>query len=397
MDFSISSIDLNIYDWIMGGALLFFFLIQLFFYLLLYRKPYRYEKKREVVAIADENLPSVSVIIASKNESDNLEVNLPAILSQDYPNFEVIVVNCGSTDETDMVLKGLEQNHNNLYQTYIPENAETKNEKKLALTVGIKAAKNDILLFTEANCKPCSDQWIREFASAFQGGKEIVLGFCKLDFEKKFAFRRFTAFDNLILGIKYLSMAIIHKPFMGIGRNMAYRKELFFREKGFSSILNIEDGEDDLFINRSANGMNTTVAISPESMTTTNIVDRFSTWKALKSKYLYTKQYYKGAQSFIFGCETFSKYGFYLSVAGAILLFAFNYTAYLIPAFAALLFLIRYIFQLIIINKNSHLFGVGKFHVNLFFFDLILPLVNFRFRRYAKLQYRKRRRQRYSV
>ncbi|MDR1516710.1 MAG: glycosyltransferase [Dysgonamonadaceae bacterium] len=384
MDFSISSLlDFTLADWILGGTLLLFFLIQSLFYFFLYRKPCRYESKRVKNLISDNELPPVSVVIVCKNGAEDLAANLPLVLEQDYPDFEVVVVNSGSTDETDMALKGLEQQYKNLYNTYIPAEAKSINEKKLALTVGIKAAKNDILLFTEAYCKPSSNRWIREFAPPFLAGKDIVLGFCKLEIAKKTPMRKFMLYDNLIHGLKYLSMALVGLPYTGIGRNMAYRKKLFFENKGFSSFLNIDDGEDDLFLNRIAKRQNTGVAISPDSMTSTSTVDSFSTWRSLKSKYLYTKQFYKGFKSFLFGWESFSKYAFYLAVLCAVGLYFVVDSTLLIPALAVLLFFVRYAFQLSVINKESRLFEAGKYHVDLFFLDLFQPFNNLRFKCYA--------------
>ncbi|WP_298652099.1 glycosyltransferase, partial [uncultured Proteiniphilum sp.] len=137
-------------EWILGGTLLLCFLIQLFFYLFLYKRPYNYQKKKVDISVPDEQLPAISVIVTSKNSAEELERNLPFIMEQDYPDFEVIVVNRGSTDDTDMVLKAAEQKYSRLYHTYVPAEADGVNEKKLALTLGIKAAKNDFLLFTEA-------------------------------------------------------------------------------------------------------------------------------------------------------------------------------------------------------------------------------------------------------
>ena len=383
MNFSLSLMfNFSITDWVIIAALLLFFIIQFLFYFLLYKKPYCYLLKKEDVSVPDDDLPPVSVIIASKNESENLEKHLPAILNQDYPDFEVIVVNMGSTDETDMVLKRLEQTYDNLYHTYIPQEAEEWNEKKLALTLGIKAAKNNVLLFTEPYCEPISDQWIKEFAKEFVNGKEIVLGFCIFNIPKNVFMRRFILYDNLMQGIKYLSMAIVRRPFMGTGMNMAYTRDLFFKQKGFSSILNFEDGEDDLYVNKIANGKNTGVVISPESMTRSDVVTSFSVWRALKSKYLHTKQFYQNFHPSIFGLETLSKYGFYLSFICAVGWGIFN-ANYILLAIAIVLFVIRYCFQLIIINRNSNLFGGDKFYADLIFLDIFQPINNFRFKKYA--------------
>lgn len=382
--------SLVLVDWILGGSLLFFFLVQLFFYLFFYRKPAAYEKKQREAPVTDKELPGISVIITSKNNSEELEKNLPFILEQDYPHFEVIVVNCGSTDETDMVLKAAEIKYPHLYHTFVPAEADTINEKKLALTLGIKAAKYDLLLFTEAYCKPCTPHWIKTYGEEFNKGRDIILGFNNINIPKNVSSRKFILYDNLILHLKFLSMAILHKPFMGIGRNMAYKKEFFFNTKGFSSILHIDGGEDDLYVNRIAPGKNTGVVLSPDSLTETLGVTNFFIWRSLKSKYLYTKQFYKGFAIHIFGWETFSKYCFYAALAGSAVRGFFT-PVYPLLAVALLLFLVRYVILLAVINRNSRLFDGIIYHLQLIPFELFQPFNNFRFRSYANKRNRMRR------
>lgn len=369
-------------EWILGGTLLLCFLIQLFFYLFFYRRPYTYQKKKGEISVPDEVLPPISVIVTSKNSAEELERSLPFIMEQEYPNFEVIVVNRGSTDDTDIVLKAAEQRYSRLYHTYVPAEADGINEKKLALTLGIKAAKNDFLLFTEAYCRPCSTHWIKEFGKEFTQGREVILGCSRLRIPQKTVFRGFMLYDNLIHHLKFLSMATLHRPFMGIGRNLAYKKELFFKHKGFSPILNMEGGEDDLYINRIAPPKKTGVVLSRESMTETESVSHFSVWRTLKSGYLYSKQYYKGFLFRIFSLETFSKYLFYLCTICAITLGTIT-NNHIITVFALLLFVIRYLVQWRVITQNSRLFGAGKYHINLPFYDIFQPLNNTRFRKYA--------------
>lgn len=381
---------LSLGEWILIACFLLFFIIQILFYLIVYRKPYVYSRKRKNISYPDGELPSVSVIISAKNNSEELEKNLPFILEQDHPDFEVVVINCGSTDDTDIVLKAAEQKYDNLYHTFVPPEADDINEKKLALTLGIKAAKNDVLLFTESYCRPCTKNWIREYGNEFAQGKDIVLGYCKLIFGKKRFMRRFVRYDNFIQHLKFLSMAIAGKPFMGIGRNMAYKKEIFFENRGFSSILHIDGGEDDLYINRISKNKKTGVVVSEDSMTETDSVENFSTWRALKSNYLYTKQFYKGFSAGLFGLETFSKYMFYLFfiAATAYSIYSVNY---ILLGFTVLLLILRLITQLIIINKNSKLFDAGKYHINLLFLDIYQPINNNRFRKYANRRNRLRR------
>lgn len=392
MDSFLSFFYLSLPEWIVAGVFTLFFLIQLLFYLLLYRKPYVYAKKtvsgEEI--LSDEQLPSVSVIIVSKNESENIRTYLPSVLKQDYPDFEVIVVNMGSTDDTDMELKALEQSHDNLYQTYVPANAEPINERKLALTIGVKAAKKDILLFTNADCQPLSDQWIKSMARRFVPGKDIVLGYARLAIDKSVSMRRYIEFDNVWMAIRYLSMAIIKRPFMGIGKNLAYRKSLFFSKKGFSSILNMEYGEDDLFVNRLANKSNTSVELSPESMVESNVVERFSTWRAIKSAYVYNQQFYRGSDRFLRVTELFTRYGFYFLFV-LILAWSIVQADYVLLALSVLLFIVRFLIQYFIINGSSRLLQARNFSWRIFIYDIIQPIINRRFKKYAQRKSIKRK------
>src|SRR5690606_33347934 len=118
---------------------------------------------------AAENAPGpVSVVIAARNEAANLEKNLPRILSQDHPDFEVIVANDCSYDRTEEVLKELQQGNPRLRIVSIPENDKYRHGKKFALTMGIKAASHDTLLFTDADCYPLSPNWIRSMQQGYR-------------------------------------------------------------------------------------------------------------------------------------------------------------------------------------------------------------------------------------
>ncbi len=385
------SSDLSPIFWLTTGLIILLFVIQVLFYLLVYKKPFSYERKRkrERDSYFSVELPSVSVVVVSKNESDNLARNLPSILNQNYHNFEVIVVNMGSTDETDMLLESLSLKYSNLYHTFVPSEAESINEKKLALTLGIKAASNEVLLFTEAYCKPISDKWIEEFAHEFVKGREVVLGYSGLEIERKFFMRGFVQYDNLIQHVKFLSMAIWKKPFMGINRNLAYLKSVFFEEKGFSSVLAFEDGEDDLFINNIRKNRNVGVVVSTDSMTKSDIVKNFATWKALNSKYLYSKKKYKGSSSLFFGFESFTMYLLYLTIVISIA-YGIMFANYSIIFIASLFFIVRFIISLSVINKLSRVFDSDKTHLNLILFELFQRINSIRLRKSIKKRKGKR-------
>lgn len=278
----------------MAGITAFLFLLLFLYDLVPYARPLRHAKRQT----AEDNgfRPPVSVIVYAKNESENLRKHLPALLAQDYPLFEVIVINDGSTDESDQVLKTLENEHKQLYHTYIPENARYLSRKKLSLTIGIKAAQYDLLLFTEANCEPVSPRWIASMVQPYRKKEtEVVLGFCAYRYTRGF-FHKLVAYDNLITGLQYLSCALKNHPYTGDGRNLSYRKSLFFEHKGYYKSLGLHAGDDDLFVNEAANGKNTAVVYVPDSLTEMASLDYFGMWKEMKASRAATKKFYKGGK-----------------------------------------------------------------------------------------------------
>lgn len=355
------------------------FLIQIFFYFNYYRKPYFVACKREKNSNKPFcRKPKVSVIIASENAADELAENLPVILTQDYPDFEVIVVNNGSTDESETLLQSLQLKHPHLYITYLPySNDITFGRRKLALTIGIKAAKGEVLLFTEPYSKPVSDQWISSMMEELPDGKDVVLGYSFYSRTKTF-FNRIARFDNHLFSMQYISMALKSRPFTGIYRNLAFRKHLFFDNKGFAAFLNLENGED-VFINQIITDTNTSVALSSDSfMESSN--DRFSLWKQVKKSYSITKKYFKRKTPInLFALEAATRYLFYLMLVALVVYSAifFHWTLLGITVF---LFMFRLVVQLIIINKSTQYFRSGKFRSSLILMDFLQPFYNFRFK-----------------
>ena len=233
----------NTVELILLSAAGILFIIQLIYYFGLYNRIHAHNKavRKEAVHFTQE-MPPLSVILCARNEADNLRKILPAILEQDYPQFEVIVINDASTDETEDVLGFMEEKYPHLYHSFTPDSARYISHKKLALTLGIKASKHDWLVFTETNCMPASKDWLRLMARNFTSQTQIVLGYSGYDRTKGWLHKR-VAFDTLFQSLRYLCFALAGKPYMGIGRNMAYRKELFFQRKGYSTYLNLQRGE----------------------------------------------------------------------------------------------------------------------------------------------------------
>ena len=353
------------------------FIIQVIYYLGLYNRIHSHNKavRKEEIHFTRE-LPPLSVILCARNEADNLRKALPAILEQDYPQFEVIVINDASTDETEDVL---EEKYPHLYHSFTPDSARYISHKKLALTLGIKASKYDWLVFTETNCIPASKDWLKLMARNFTSQTQVVLGYSGYDRTKGWLHKR-VAFDTLFQSLRYLGLALAGKPYMGIGRNLAYRKELFFKQKGFSSYLNLQRGEDDLFINQIANSSNTRVETDLNATMRIQPVYRYKDWKEEKVSYMATARFYHGAQRYLLGFETLSCLLFYATCIAGIVLGILDFH-WLAAGITLLLWLIRYTVQAIVINQTAkEMGGNRKYYFSLPVFDILQPLQSLKFK-----------------
>lgn len=262
----------------------------------------------------DKKPDSVSVIICARNEFDNIENNLPLILEQDYPNFEVIVVDDCSCDGTSDLLKDFLLKYEKLRVLPIKENVNFFSNKKFALALGIKAAKHDIVLLTDADCKPKSKNWITEMQQNFTDKKSIVLGYGGYE-RKSGLLNTIIRFDAFHIGVQYLSLAKSGLPYMGVGRNLAYKKDVFFNNNGFSKHYQISSGDDDLFINTVANRKNTTISISKEAQILSKPKKRFIDWARQKKRHFSTAKYYKFKHKLILFLYYLASVLFYASTA----------------------------------------------------------------------------------
>ena len=208
----------------------------------------------------------VSVVICSKNEFKNLQSNLEYFLHQDYVDFEVIVVDDRSTDDTYDYLLKLKETEKKLQIVHIEETPDHINNKKYAITLGIKASKYDIILLSDADCQPAGNQWIKGMVTPFANDQtELVLGYSQYT-KNPGLLNAFIRYETLWTGMQYLGLALLGKPYMGVGRNLAYRKSLFLDNNGFGRYQHVIGGDDDLFVKEHAKKNNTAVVISPETI-----------------------------------------------------------------------------------------------------------------------------------
>ncbi|MCA0133009.1 glycosyltransferase [Winogradskyella alexanderae] len=258
-----------------------------------------------------QNLP-VSIIVCAKNEAKNLKENLPALINQKYPNFEIVLVNDSSSDDTLEVMKTLKNQNDNISIVDVKENEAFWGNKKYALTLGIKASKNDFLIFTDADCLPVSDMWLANIAGHFSNAKSIVLGYGAYRKKPLSLLNKLIRFETLMTALQYFSYAILGLPYMGVGRNMAYRKELFFNNSGFNNHMHVKSGDDDLLINEMATKENTAICFTKASFTLSEPKSSFNNWFYQKRRHVSTARLYKVKHKALLGLFYISQLAFWI-------------------------------------------------------------------------------------
>lgn len=312
--------------------------------------------------------PPVSVIICARNESSNLQKHLPIVLEQNYPNYEVVVVNDSSSDDSDEVLFKFKQQYPHLYFTTIPHDQKFTHSKKLALTVGIKAAKNEHLLLTDADCFPNNKEWITRMMEPYANEQtEIVIGYSP--YEKKKGFLNgMVRYDTFWNAVQYLGMARLKHPFMAVGRNLSYTKSVFNRNNGFAKHLTIQSGDDDLFVSQAATKTNCSVAIENSAQTTSVAPENFMDWKWQKSRHFRTAPHYRTGIKLNLITEVISRQLLWIT---AIVSVFFNTFAGL--TIGALL--LKLTIQMIVLRRASKRMGEQNVVWPALYLDFLLPII----------------------
>ncbi len=307
------------------------FIVQLLYWLLLFSRLARYSSTTSSSSV---ETPPVSVIICARNEEENLKKNLNRILNQNYRSYEVIVVDDDSSDSTSNIL--LEFNIN----CPILRIVELKNKpkgtgKKFALAKGIESAKHELLLLTDADCVPNSNNWIRDMVSHLDDQTEIVLGYGPYK-KAKGLLNKWIRYETLLTATLYFSFALAGMPYMGVGRNLMYRKKLFHQAGGFTDHDHLASGDDDLFINAVANSKNTRISLSPESFVYSEGKQSWKAYYKQKARHLTAGKHYNLTHQSLLGLYTLSHFLFYL---GGIVLLTLKFST--IFDVVVLLYLVR--------------------------------------------------------
>jgi glycosyltransferase involved in cell wall biosynthesis len=350
---------------ILLGLLFAALIVQVWYWLFYYG---RAAFAKPAKADAKISLPPLSVVICARNEAENLARFLPDVLKQDYPSYEVVVVNDCSEDGTDDVLGSLVKQYPHLRISMIQKDPGFTHTKKLAMLIGIKAAKNDLLVFTDADCRPASPRWLREVAAA--AGKEktdIVIGYGAYMTEKGLL-NSYIRYETMFIAMQYYGMTMAGKPYMGVGRNLAYRKTFFFEKGGFGPHNHIMSGDDDLFVNRTATADNCSLMLAGDSFTYSVAAKSPGEWFKQKRRHLTAAAWYKNEDKMRLFLEPFSRVTWY----GLLITILVMLASWPVVAFLAL---VRFVMRAVILKKASTLFNERQLWFISLFFDILAPFL----------------------
>jgi glycosyltransferase involved in cell wall biosynthesis len=288
----------------------------------------------------NSNQVPVSIIICAKNEADNLKEFLPSIICQHYPTFEIVLINDASNDDTLEVMESFSARYKNIRIVNVKNVEAFWGNKKYALTLGIKVAKYEYLLFTDADCRPVSEHWINEMSSQFNETKTIVLGYGAYNKIKKSILNKLIRYETLLTAMYYFSFAKIGLPYMGVGRNLAYKKSEFFNNNGFMSHIKIRSGDDDLFINQIATAQNTSICATKNSFTQSLPKTNFKEWLNQKRRHISTAKHYKVKHKILLSLLYITQLLFWVLAS---ILFVFSFKWHIVLALFSSKLLIDYI------------------------------------------------------
>lgn len=319
--------------------------LQIFYYSFFFSRVAFYRRK---IKEQSQQHP-VSVIVCARDEDENLARNLPGVLVQNYPSTsEVIVVNDNSVDDSKYILQELKKTFKSLNIVELTQEAKLISGKKYPLSVGIKEAKYEVLLLTDADCVPSSEFWIQKMQNGYDENIEVVLGYGAYH-RRKGLLNKLIRFEAFHTALQYLSYALAGIPYMGVGRNLSYKKSLFMNNKGFSSINHIPSGDDDLFINKVATKKNTAVIIDPDALTRSIPKTTWGGWLRQKARHYTTAKYYKTKHKFLLGLYFSSQFIFYPLFVASLLFYDWQLTLGL--------FGIRFLLQAIIFYMSMKKMG----------------------------------------
>jgi glycosyltransferase involved in cell wall biosynthesis len=365
----------NILLWTVLAVMAVSFLIQLYYYLFIFRKAGLKQWKNILEHIEEP----VSIIVCVKDESVNLSKILPLLLEQDYPEYEVIVVNDNSSDDSEEVLKLAKNRYPHLQIRNLVANNSVYG-KSIVLGVGIKAAKYNRLIITDAACRPAAG-WLKAVSTGFDS--DIVTAYIRY-----ISVGKFVRIANYYESLFRLGYALNMKPYTASGENESFRKELFFT-KGFNPLLRKPEKVEQVFFNSVMNRKNTAVVLLPDAIVESEKILSFGNWCIESSIGLFSKRLFRRGVRHVKLPEIVSRTLFYLSFIAAIIV-----TVNVIWLWTSIVgvFLLRLIIQMFVFTSTQKQLGEKKLILHTFLWDFysvvvyLYILLLFRHRKAIKYQ-----------
>lgn len=302
-------------------------------------------RKVPINTSASGKLPGVSLIVVVKNEYLHLQKLVPALLSQKYANFEIIIVDDFSTDESFAYLKSFEDQRLNVIKC-----DKDLPGKKYALSQAIDKANNELILLTDGDCLPASEEWIQKMVTSMTTQTEIVLGFGMME-KKGHLAGLLSRYDSLFTATLYGSAANLGLPYMGVGRNLLYSKSLYKHVGGYEKHADLPSGDDDLQIQLMANNTNTTICLDEKALTYTEPKASFKEWVKQKMRHISVATAYK---------NNIKNYLIFYALMHLGFIYLGIFATYFYPLYTLAIFAIFYIMTLPVNFKNYKKLGEEK-------------------------------------
>lgn len=214
---------------------------------------------------AEADCPPLSLVITTHSDADSLERTLPLWLAQDYPaDLQIIVVTEKGDSQAEDVIKRLAGDRR-LYTTFVPLTSRYMSRGKLAVTLGVKAARHEWVMLTRADCAPDTPKSLRQLAvHCADTNTDLVMGYTHLGDDSK-AYHRFEQFYRAFYLLRKASTGTACTTQMG---SLMFKKGQFMEAGGYQGNLHLIHGEYDFLVNKLARKGNTAVSLDADSQIT---------------------------------------------------------------------------------------------------------------------------------
>ena len=330
---------------------------------------FRKEKSRT----SNEDLPPISIVITAHNEAHHLVESLPVILTQEYPDYEVVLVNDNSQDEIEQLALELNNRYHHLHYVNMGSSRSTMEGRKFPFAIGIQAASNPTVVFTNSSCIPSSPFWLQHIASKFVRQKEVVLAHTTYQ-SRGGLLNKWLHYDALVNSVRAFSYTLAKMPVLADSHNLAFKRHLFFDNKEkFFALSRLPFGEDNIFINQVANGKMCDVAVDPEAVIYQTPIS-FSDWLRNKRYELVSQSYYRALHRFVLQCYNWLSFLFYPAAIASIALAALEMN-WLALGIGIGVTLLKFGMQFMVFHKGAKKMGEKGAAVSMLFFDLFFLLL----------------------